>query len=133
MLVGIDLGTSNSLIGTLVDGKPKLIPNAFGSLLTPSVVGMDDTGALRVGAPTRDRLIANPHLTAASFKRDMCTQQEFDSGPRRFRPEGLAAMVLTWLKQDAEACLGTRIAEATNTVPAYFNDAQRKATIAAGK
>src|SRR5690349_20325826 len=133
MLVGIDLGTTNSLIGTLIDGKPKLIPNAFGSLLTPSVVGMDDTGALLVGAPARERLISHPHLTAASFKRYMGTQQEFDFGPRRFRPEELSAMVLTSLKQDAVAFLGTPITEAIITVPAYFNDTQRKATIAAGK
>jgi molecular chaperone HscC len=133
MLVGIDLGTTNSLIGTLVDGQPKLIANAYGSVLTPSVVGLDDSGTLLVGAPARERLISHPHLTAASFKRYMGTQQEFELGARRFRAEELSAMVLQSLKQDAEAFLGAPVTEAIITVPAYFNDTQRKATIAAGK
>jgi molecular chaperone HscC len=133
MLVGIDLGTTNSLIGIIVDGKPRLIPNAFGSVLTPSVVGLDDAGTLLVGAPARERLISHPHLTAASFKRYMGTNQEFEFGPRRFRAEDLSALVLRSLKQDAEAFLGTQVTEAIITVPAYFNDTQRKATIAAGK
>jgi molecular chaperone HscC len=132
-VVGIDLGTTNSLIGTLVDGKPKLIANAFGSVLTPSVVGLDDSGTLLVGAPAKERLISHPQLTAASFKRYMGTQQEFDFGNRRFRAEELSAMVLQSLKQDAEAFFGTPVTEAIITVPAYFNDTQRKATIAAGK
>jgi len=133
MLVGIDLGTTNSLVGLIVDGKPKLIPNAFGSVLTPSVVGLDDSGALLVGAPAKERLISHPHLTAASFKRYMGTNQEFEFGPRRFRAEELSALVLKSLKQDAETFLGAPVDEAIITVPAYFNDTQRKATIAAGK
>ena len=133
MLVGIDLGTTNSLIGTFVDGKPQLIRNAHGEVLTPSVVGVDDTGTLLVGAPARERLISHPQLTAASFKRYMGTNQEFELGNRRFRAEELSAMVLQSLKQDAEAFLGAPVAEAIITVPAYFNDTQRKATIAAGK
>ena len=133
MLVGIDLGTTNSLIGILVDGKPRLIPNAFGEVLTPSVVGLDDSGMLLVGAPAKERLISHPQLTAASFKRYMGTNQEFDFGPRRFRAEELSALVLKSLKQDAEAFLGEPVTEAIITVPAYFNDTQRKATIAAGK
>jgi molecular chaperone HscC len=133
MIVGIDLGTTNSLIGTIVDGKPRLIPNAHGSVLTPSVVGLDDSGTLLVGAPAKERLISHPHFTAASFKRYMGTNQEFEFGPRRFRAEELSALVLQSLKQDAEALLGTPVTEAIITVPAYFNDTQRKATIAAGK
>ena len=80
MLVGIDLGTTNSLIGTFVDGKPQLIKNAYGDVLTPSVVGVDDSGTLLVGAPARERLISHPQLTAASFKRYMGTNQEFELG-----------------------------------------------------
>ena len=133
MLVGIDLGTTNSLIGTLVDGKPRLIPNAFGECLTPSVAGLDDSGTLLVGATAKERLISHPQLTAASFKRYMGTQQEFDFGTQRFRPEELSALVLKSLKQDAEAFLGAPVTEAIITVPAYFNDTQRKATITAGK
>ncbi|MES1263684.1 MAG: Hsp70 family protein, partial [Peristeroidobacter soli] len=133
MLVGIDLGTTNSLIGTFVDGKPQLIKNAFGTVLTPSVVGLDDSGTLLVGAAARERLISHPQMTAASFKRYMGTNQEFELGDQRFRAEELSALVLKSLKQDAEAFLGAPVSEAIITVPAYFNDTQRKATIAAGK
>ena len=133
MLVGIDLGTTNSLIAAWVDERPKLIANAFGSVLTPSVVGLDDSGQLIVGAPAKDRLISHPQLTAASFKRYMGTQQEMQLGAQRLRPEELSALVLRSLKADAEAHFGHAIEEAVITVPAYFNDTQRKATIAAGK
>jgi molecular chaperone HscC len=133
MLVGIDLGTTNSLIGVWVDDRPKLIPNAFGDVLTPSVVGVDDSGTLLVGAAARERLISHPHLTAASFKRYMGTQHEVQLGSQRFRAEELSALVLRSLKQDAEAHFGQTVTEAIITVPAYFNDTQRKATLAAGK
>jgi molecular chaperone HscC len=133
MLVGIDLGTTNSLIGAWVEDRPQLIPNAFGDVLTPSVVGVDDAGTLLVGAAARERLISHPHLTAASFKRYMGTQHEVQLGRQRFRAEELSALVLRSLKQDAEAHFGQPVTEAIITVPAYFNDTQRKATMAAGK
>lgn len=133
MLVGIDLGTTNSLIGAWVEDRPKLIPNAFGDVLTPSVVGVDDAGTLLVGAAAKERLISHPHLTAASFKRYMGTQHEVLLGSRKFRAEELSALVLRSLKQDAEAHFGQPVSEAIITVPAYFNDTQRKATLAAGK
>jgi molecular chaperone HscC len=133
MLVGIDLGTTNSLIGAWVEDKPRLIQNAFGEVLTPSVVGLDDAGGLLVGAAAKDRLISHPHLTAAGFKRYMGTQYEVQLGDRRFRAEELSALVLRSLKEDAEAFLGAPVTEAVITVPAYFNDTQRKATLAAGK
>ncbi|WP_116809174.1 Hsp70 family protein [Steroidobacter cummioxidans] len=133
MLVGIDLGTTNSLIGAWVDDKPHLIPNALGTVLTPSVVGLDDAGGLLVGAAAKDRLISHPHVTAAGFKRYMGTQYEVQLGTRRFRAEELSALVLRSLKEDAEAFLGAPVTEAVITVPAYFNDTQRKATLAAGK
>lgn len=133
MLVGIDLGTTNSLIGALIDGTPRLIPNAAGEVLTPSVVGLDDSGTMLVGQAAKERLISHPQLTAASFKRYMGTQQEIQLGTQRFRAEELSALVLRSLKQDAEAFFGAPITEAIITVPAYFNDTQRKATIAAGK
>ena len=133
MLVGIDLGTTNSLIATWVEDRPRLIPNAVGGVLTPSVVSIDDSGDLLVGAAAKDRLISHPHLTAASFKRYMGTNHEIDLGGKRFRAEELSALVLRSLKEDAEAWLQQPIEEAVITVPAYFNDTQRKATMAAGR
>ena len=133
MLVGIDLGTTNSLIGAWVEDEPHLIQNASGEVLTPSVVGLDDAGGLLVGAAAKDRLISHPHLTAAGFKRYMGTQYEVQLGTRRFRAEELSALVLRSLKEDAEAFFGAPVTEAVITVPAYFNDTQRKATLAAGK
>lgn len=133
MLVGIDLGTTNSLIGVWKDGGAVLIPNALGSVLTPSVVGADDTGAIIVGQAARDRLVTHPKSTAAAFKRYMGTDRRIAAAGRAFRAEELSSFVLKSLKADAEAFLGETVSEAVITVPAYFNDAQRKATKAAGQ
>jgi len=133
MIVGIDLGTTNSLVGVWRDGEATLIPNALGHLLTPSVVGADEKGNIVVGQAARDRLVTNPAGTASAFKRYMGTAREFQVGGRKYRPEELSALVLKSLKADAEVFLGAPVTEAIVTVPAYFNDAQRKATKAAGQ
>ena len=133
MILGIDLGTTNSLAALWRDGAPVLVPNALGQVLTPSVVSLDKTGEILVGAAARDRLSSHPELSVAAFKRFMGTSREFPLGPRRFRAEELSAFVLRALKADAEAFLGQPVEEAVITVPAYFNDAQRKATRIAGE
>ncbi len=133
MIVGIDLGTTNSLVGIWRDGAVTLVPNALGHLLSPSAVGLGDDGAILVGLAARERLISHPALTAAAFKRYMGSDRLLFLGEKGFRPEELSALVLRSLKADAEAMLGEAVDEAVITVPAYFNDAQRKATKAAGE
>jgi molecular chaperone HscC len=133
MIIGIDLGTTNSLVGVWRNGKAELIPNALGHLLTPSCVSLDDDGTVLVGLPARDRLLTRPEHTAAAFKRYMGTERKLKLGKREFRPEELSALVLKALKQDAEHFLGEPVTEAIITVPAYFNDTQRKATRIAGE
>src|ERR1043166_8307783 len=133
MLVGIDLGTTNSLVGVWRDGETVLLPNALGSLLTPSVVGCDDRGQILVGQAARERLVTHPKSTAAAFKRYMGTDRRTRVGSTAYRPEELSALVLRSPKADAEAFLGEPVTEAIVTVPAYFNDAQRKATKSAGQ
>jgi molecular chaperone HscC len=132
MIVGIDLGTTNSLVGIWRDGKATLIPNSLGHMLTPSVVGLGNDGAILVGLPARERLSTHPALTVSLFKRYMGTDRLMFLGEKGYRPEELSALVLRSLKADAEAFLGEPVDEAIVTVPAYFNDVQRKATKAAG-
>jgi molecular chaperone HscC len=132
-IIGIDLGTTNSLCAVWRDGSAQLIPNALGSSLTPSVVSLDDVGRVLVGQAGRERLSTHPALTAAAFKRYMGSQKEISLGSRKFRPEELSALVLGSLKIDAERFLGVPVTEAVITVPAYFSDAQRKATRMAGQ
>jgi molecular chaperone HscC len=132
MIVGIDLGTTNSLVGVWRDGAVALIPNSLGHLLTPSAVGLGDNGTILVGLAARERLVTHPALTAATFKRYMGTDRLIFAGEKGYRAEELSALVLRSLKADAEAWLGEPVEEAVITVPAYFNDIQRKATKAAG-
>jgi molecular chaperone HscC len=133
MIVGIDLGTTNSLIAVWRDGRPQIVPNALGQSLTPSAVSLDDDGQVLVGMPARERLITHPERSAAVFKRYMGSNRTLQLAKRSFRPEELSSFVLRSLKADAEAFLGEPVTEAIITVPAYFNDAQRKATRAAGQ
>ena len=133
MIVGIDLGTTNSLVGIWREGKVTLIPNALGHVLTPSCVGVGDDGQILVGLAARERLTSHPARTAAAFKRYMGTDRLHFLGDRGYRSEELSALVLRSLKADAEAFLGEPVTEAIVTVPAYFSDAQRKATKAAGE
>ncbi|MDR2838649.1 MAG: molecular chaperone HscC [Azonexus sp.] len=132
MIIGIDLGTTNSLVGVFRDGGPCLIPNALGHVLTPSVVSLADDGAWLTGLAARERLATHPQRTASNFKRWMGSDHEVTLGNRRLRAEELSALILGALKADAEAWLGEPVSEAVITVPAYFNDVQRKATQTAG-
>ncbi|PHV18509.1 molecular chaperone HscC [Janthinobacterium sp. BJB1] len=133
MIIGIDLGTTNSLVAIWRDGKASIIPNALGEHLTPSCVSIDDDGTVLVGRAARERLQTHPQLTAAVFKRYMGSEKKIVLGTQQFRPEELSSMVLRALKEDAEAFLGHKVEEAIITVPAYFSDAQRKATRIAGQ
>jgi len=133
MIIGIDLGTTNSLVAAWRDGRAQIIPNALGEYLTPSCVGIDDDGTVLVGAAARARLQTHPDLSTALFKRYMGSERVTQLGKQQFRPEELSSLVLRALKEDAEAWLGEKVEEAIITVPAYFSDAQRKATRAAGQ
>lgn len=133
MIVGIDLGTTNSLVAVWKDGGPRLVPNALGAFLTPSCVGVDDDGQILVGEAARERLQTHPQRTASLFKRHMGSTRTSRLADRDYRPEELSALVLRSLKADAEAFLGEAVTEAVITVPAYFSDAQRKATRVAGE
>ncbi|QCI13198.1 molecular chaperone HscC [Pseudomonas putida] len=133
MIIGIDLGTTNSLVAVWEGDKARILPNALGELLTPSVVGLDDQGQLLVGDIARERLHTHPHLTASLFKRYMGSARETQLGNRAYRAEELSAMLLRSLKADAERALGEPVHEAVISVPAYFSDAQRKATRIAGE
>jgi molecular chaperone HscC len=133
MIVGIDLGTTHSLIGIHGPDGPQLIPNALGELLTPSVVGLGEDGAMLVGRAAHDRRVTHAEQTVGAFKRWMGTNRETVLGGRAWRPEELSALVLRCLLDDARAFLGQDVREAVISVPAYFGDAQRKATRAAGE
>ncbi|MCW5648419.1 MAG: molecular chaperone HscC [Ramlibacter sp.] len=132
MIVGIDLGTTNSLAALWRNGQAELVPNALGKFLTPSAVSMDEDGSILVGEPARDRAQTHPAHTATAFKRAMGTGQKFRLGKQSFRAEDLSALVLRSLKADAESLFGGDIDQAVITVPAYFSDSQRHATRAAG-
>ncbi|MDR0268827.1 molecular chaperone HscC [Paenibacillus sp.] len=129
--IGIDLGTSNSLVAYWTENGPEIIPNSLGNHLTPSVVSLDDSGEILVGQIAKERLITHPHLTVSAFKRYMGTDKQYQLGKYIFTPEDLSSFVLRSLKEDAEAHLGEEIDEAVISVPAYFNDAQRKSTLRA--
>jgi molecular chaperone HscC len=133
MIVGIDLGTTNSAIAVWRSGSAELIPNSLGQNLTPSAVGLDDAGEVIVGLTARERQVSHPELTATAFKRYMGSRRRISLGPKQFFAEELAALVLRSLRADAEAALGEPITDAVITVPAYFNDKQRKATRRAGE
>ena len=131
--VGIDLGTTNSVVAVMEAGEPTVIPNAEGSRITPSVVGFTKTGERLVGATAKRQAILNPERTIASIKREMGTDHKTIIDGKNYTPEEISAMILQKLKADAEAYLGDKVTEAVITVPAYFNDAQRTATKTAGE
>jgi molecular chaperone DnaK len=132
-IVGIDLGTTNSLVAVVEDGRPKLIPNERGKFITPSVVGFTDSGDLLVGEPAKNQAVANPERTIASIKRLMGSDRRITIGDKDFSPQEISAVILKKLKLDAETYLGEVVEEAIVTVPAYFTDAQRQATKDAGE
>lgn len=128
MIIGIDLGTTNSLVSIWQDGSSTLIPNALGKVLTPSVVSIDKDGQILIGQTAKERLVSSPEVTASAFKRFMGSQKVYQLGKHRFSPEELSALILKSLKHDAENHLGHGVRDAVITVPAYFNDHQREAT-----
>ncbi|MCM1273495.1 MAG: molecular chaperone HscC [Clostridium sp.] len=133
MIVGIDLGTTNSLIAYFDEDMAKVIPNKLGEALTPSVVSVDEDGTVYVGKTAKEYGMTNPNRTASVFKRSMGTGKMFTLGERTFTAEELSSLVIKSLKEDAEVFLGHEVTEAVISVPAYFNDAQRKATKKAGE
>jgi molecular chaperone HscC len=133
MLIGIDLGTTNSAVAIWRDGSAELVPNALGQLLTPSAVSIARDGQVWVGTPALDRMAAHPQDTATSFKRLIGTQRTAKLAGKDYPPEDLSAIVLSALVRDVEALTGAAPTEAVITVPAYFNDRQRKATRRAGE
>ncbi|WP_339164760.1 molecular chaperone HscC [Siminovitchia sp. FSL W7-1587] len=126
--IGIDLGTTNSLVTYWTEDKPVIIPNVLGERMTPSIVSVDENGSILVGRIAQERLITHPHLTASAFKRYMGSEKKYDLGEHSFSSEELSSFVLKTLKEDAENYLGRQVTEAVISVPAYFNDAQRKST-----
>ena len=133
MIIGIDLGTTNSAVAIWRDGRPELIPNALGEQLTPSAISMASDGTTYVGAAALDRLTTHPMETVTSFKRMMGTKRTVTLGRRELSPEDLSALLLGSLRDDVAAATGETPTETIITVPAYFNDRQRKATRRAGE
>lgn len=132
-IIGIDLGTTNSLAAVWKDGSVRLIPNSLGKYLTPSAVSADEDGTLWTGDVAKEKMHTQPQRSASSFKRQMGTPHRFDMGRQSFSSQELSAMILKSLKEDAEAFLGEPVEEAVISVPAYFNDEQRYATKEAGQ
>ena len=133
MLIGIDLGTTNSLAACFRNGKAELIPNRLGEYLTPSVVSVDERGTVYVGRSAKERAMLHPLESADVFKRSMGTERQYQLGTWTLRAEELSSLILRSLKEDAESYLGEPITDAIISVPAYFNDLQRKATKRAGE
>jgi len=132
-LVGIDLGTTNSLCAVFEDGAPRLVPNAHGGFLTPSVVGLLPSGEFVVGEAAKELALTQPARTVAAFKRFMGEERRVELGAKQLSAPELSSLVLRALKEDAEADLGGPVDEAVVTVPAYFNEHQRRATKSAGE
>ncbi|MGE5632452.1 MAG: Hsp70 family protein, partial [Caulobacteraceae bacterium] len=132
-VIGIDLGTTNSCVAVMEGGEPVVIPNPEGSRTTPSVVGFSKTGERLVGQVAKRQAITNPDRTVISIKREMGSNFKVNIDDKSYTPQEISAMILTKLKQDAEAYLGEKITQAVITVPAYFSDSQRQATKDAGK
>jgi len=132
-IVGIDLGTTNSLVSIWKNGKCQLIPNSFGEFLTPSVIGIDENEQIIVGKVAKERLISHPNSTVASFKRFMGSDKHLKIGNKSFTAQELSSFILRQLKEDAERFLGETVTEAVVSVPAYFDDNGRNATKLAGE
>ena len=131
--VGIDLGTTNSVVAFLEAGEPTVIPNAEGGRTTPSIVGFAKSGEVLVGEVAKRQAITNPDRTVRSVKRQMGTSWTIDIDGKAYKAQEISARILQKLKRDAEAFLGDTVNQAVITVPAYFDDAQRTATKEAGQ
>ena len=133
-VIGIDLGTTNSVVAVMEGGEPTVITNQEGSRLTPSVVGFAKNGERLVGQLAKRQAVSNPDRTISSIKRHMGEgSYRVTIDDKKYSPEEISAMILQKLKADAEAYLGETVSQAVITVPAYFNDSQRQATKDAGK
>ena len=132
-IIGIDLGTTNSCVSVMEDGKPVVIANTEGARTTPSVVAFTKTGERLVGEPAKRQAVTNADHTISSIKRHMGSDYRVTIDDKKYSPQEISAMILQKLKADAESYLGEKVSEAVITVPAYFNDAQRQATKDAGK
>src|ERR1700694_2991933 len=131
-VVGIDLGTTNSVIAAMEGGQAVVIPNAEGSRTTPSVVAFTKTGERLVGQLAKRQAIVNPDRTISSIKRQMGTDYHVKIDGREYTPQEISAMILQKLVNYASSYLGERVTRAVITCPAYFNDSQRQATKDAG-
>lgn len=131
--IGIDLGTTNSVVAVMEGGKPTVIANAEGSRTTPSIVGFSKTGERLVGQLAKRQAILNPDKTVASIKRHMGEDYHVKIDDKNYTPQEISSMILRKLADDASSYLGEKVTSAVITVPAYFNDAQRQATKDAGK
>ena len=132
-VIGIDLGTTNSVVSVIEGGEPTVITNQEGSRLTPSVVGFSKSGERLVGQLAKRQAVSNPDRTVSSIKRQMGTKYKVGIDGKDYSPEEISAMILQKLKDDAEKYLGEKITQAVITVPAYFSDSQRQATKDAGR
>src|SRR5215210_8771472 len=131
--VGIDLGTTNSVVSVLEGGEPTVIANAEGGRTTPSVVAFSKSGEVLVGEIAKRQAVNNIDRTIASVKRHMGTDWKVDIDGKKYTPQEISARILMKLKADAEAYLGDTVTQAVITVPAYFGDSQRQATTEAGQ
>jgi molecular chaperone DnaK len=131
--VGIDLGTTNSVVSVLEAGEPVVIPNAEGARTTPSVVAFARDGEVLVGEVAKRQAVTNSERTIRSVKRHMGTNWNVDIDGKKYASQEISARTLMKLKRDAEAFLGDTVTQAVITVPAYFDDAQRTATKEAGQ
>ncbi len=132
-VIGIDLGTTNSEVAVVKEGKPEVIQNAEGNRLTPSVVAFTKTGEILVGEPAKRQAILNAQRTVRSIKRHMGSDYKVKIDNKEYTPQEISAFVLRKLRKDAEAALGGKVRRAVITVPAYFEDSQRQATKDAGR
>ncbi len=132
-VIGIDLGTTNSVVAVFEGNTPQIVPNNRGGRLTPSVVAFSKEGEILVGQAAKNQAIINSSRTISSIKRAMGTKNQITIDAKKYSPEEISALILRKLKKDAEEYLGCDVKQAVITVPSYFNDAQRQATINAGK
>src|SRR6516162_2323007 len=132
-IIGIDLGTTNSEVAVIRDGRPVVLPGEDGDPILPSVVGLDPQGNLLVGKAARNQYVLAPERTVRSIKRKMGQETTVTLGDQKYTPQEISAIILRTLKRRAEAALGHPVQKAVITVPAFFNDVQRQATREAGE
>lgn len=132
-IIGIDLGTSTSEVAVYIDGKPVVIPNHIGEYITPSVVGILEDGSIIIGEQAREQLIVRPNETVMEVKRLMGTSTEIRLGDKVYNPQQISSLIIKYLKECAEEYLGEELNKAVISVPAYFTDEQRRATVEAGE